>query len=187
MNRLIIFTTLLLTFLMFRCGSTMRVHTDYDKSIDFSKYKTFDFYEIKEDQLKMKEVNMRRLLMGIEMELGKKGIKRTSENPDLLINIYSSINRREMAGNSGSPVGFYGAASPYGTAMGISISGGSSYRKSLTNAHVTFDVVDRQKNMLILQSIAKVESGDVDDSERVINYVVRKAFEDIPGPKKKKK
>ncbi len=183
--QIIIFFVLALS--LFKCGSTMRVHTDYDKSVDFSQYKTFDFYEIKEDQLKMKEVNMRRLLMGIELELGRKGIKRSSDNPDLLINIYSTINRREAINSNAGGVGYYGAASPYGTAVGISIAAPSSYQRNVTKAHVTFDVVDRKRNLLILESIAKVESGDIDDAQRVINYVVRKAFEKIPGPEKKKK
>ncbi len=187
MNKFRIIIALFMISLLYHCGSTMRVHTDYDKGVDFSQYKTFDFFEIKEDQLKMKEVNMRRLLMGIELELGQKGIKRSAENPDLLINIYSTINRHEASNSNAGGVGYYGAASPYGTSVGISIAGPSSYRKSYTNAHVTFDVVDRKRNLLILESIAKVESGDIDDAQRVINYVVRKAFEKIPGPKKKKK
>jgi len=171
---------LLLAFAAASCSAPMKVYTTSDKTVDFSKYKTFNFYEIREDQLQIKEVNRRRLAMAIELELGYKGIKKVSENPDLLVNLYSSLNRREVTTVNQSAVGYYGAATPYGMGVGISISPPSSYASSYTTGTVTFDLVDREKNTLVLEGIATIDANDTDDADRVINYTVKDVFKDIP-------
>ena len=61
---------IILTFAIYSCSSSLKVYTTHDKNADLGSYKTFDFYEIKEDHLKMKEVNRRRLAMAIEIEYG---------------------------------------------------------------------------------------------------------------------
>ncbi len=171
---------ILLAIVAFSCRAPMKVYTTVDKTVDFSSYKTFNFYEIREEHLHIKEVNRRRLAMAIELELGYKGIKKVSENPDLLVNLYSSMNRREVTTTNQSAVGYYGAATPYGTGVGISVSPPSSYASSYTTGTVTFDLVDRLKNMLVLEGIATIDATDNDNADRIINYTVKKVFKDIP-------
>ena len=50
--------------LLYSCGGPLKVYTTQEKDVDFKSYKTFDFYEIKEEHLKLMEVNRRRLAMG---------------------------------------------------------------------------------------------------------------------------
>lgn len=172
---------ILLIFALAGCSGSTKVHTTYDKKADLSSYKTFDFYEIQEQHLAMKEVNRRRLAMAIELELGRKGIKRSNNNPDLLVNLYSLINRSENTTvNSSAAVGYYGAATPYGAGIGVSVSPHSKYSSYYTQGTVTFDLVDRARNTLVLEGIAKIEAGEGDDAERLINYTVKKVFADIP-------
>ncbi len=175
------------SFFMLQCGSSLKVYTTHDKDVDFSKYKTFNFYEIKEEHLKMKEVNRRRLAMAIELELGRKGIKKASNNPDLLVNLYSEINRTQTTTTSGMPggVGYYGAASPYGTSIGISISPPRNYVENYTKGTVTIDLVDREQNKLILEGVTKVDAGDNADADDMINHAVQKVFSEIPAAGKK--
>jgi hypothetical protein len=173
---------LIIIMIVQSCSSSIKVYTDKADTVDFSQYKTFDFYEIKEEHLKMKEVNRRRLAMAIELELAQKGIKRNVSNPDLLVNLYSSINRREniTTSNSNSPVGYYGAATPYGTAVGISISNPKTYSNYYTQGSVTFHLVDKTENKLVLEGLAKIDASDNDDADRIINYAVEKVFKPIP-------
>ena len=175
----------ILAVLMYNCSSSIKVYTTKEKDVDFTSYKTFDFYEIKEEHLMMKEVNRRRLAMAIELELGMKGIKRSINDPDLLVNLYSMINRAENLNADQSSVGYYGAASPYGTAIGISVSPGNN-TKYYTKGTVTIDLVDRKQNKLILEGVAKIDAGDGEDADRMINYTVKKVFKDIPDPGKRK-
>lgn len=175
-------TLFAILFIIQGCSSALKVHSEYDKKTDFSQYKTFDFYEIKEEHLQMKEVNRRRLAMAIEVELGMKGIKRNINKPDLLVNLYSFINRKEnlsVTANQ-SAVGYYGAATPYGAGIGVSVSNPKAYSSYYTKGTVTFHVVDRAKNKLVLEGLAQIDATDSDDADRIINYTVKKVFKPIP-------
>ena len=137
----------------------------------------------------MKEVNRRRLAMAIELELGYKGIKRNVNDPDLLVNLYSFLNTSERVTTSNtntSGVGYYGAATPYGTAVGISISSPSSHSQFYSKGTVTFHLVDRQRNKLISEGLAKIEATENDDAERIIAYTVKKVYKDIPDQVKRR-
>ena len=161
------------------------MYSESNKEVDWSQYKTFDFFEIKEEHLQMKEVNRRRLAMAIELELGMKGMKRNINNPDLLVNLYSFLNRKEYLSTASneSAVGYYGAASPYGTTIGISVSPSKAYSGYETNGTVTFHLVDREENTLVLEGLAKIDATETDDAERIINYTVKKVFSPIPYAK----
>lgn len=174
-----------LVFVINSCSSSLKVYSEHDKKTDFSQFKTFNFYEIKEEHLAMKEVNRRRLAMAIEVELGMKGIKRNINDPDLLVNLYSFINRKESTTTTSnqSAVGYYGAATPYGTSIGVSVSSPKSYSSYYTKGTVTFHVVDRKRNKLVLEGLAKIDATEGDDADRIINYTVKKVFKPIPYKK----
>lgn len=181
----------ILFFLLFTgllsCSTSLKVYTTHEKDVDFKSYKTFDFYEVNEEHLRMKEVNRRRLAMAIELELGYKGYKRSVNNPDLLINLYSLINRTENTNNSNtSSVGYYGAATPYGAGIGVSVAPKSKYSEYYATGTVTIDLVDRVQNRLVLEGVAKVDAGAGDDADRMINYTVKKVFQKIPDAVKRR-
>lgn len=184
-----IYSILFIVLILFfnSCSSSLKVYTTHDKNADLSAYKTFNFYEIKEEHLRLKEVNRRRLAMAIEVELGYKGIKRSVNDPDLLVNLYSLINRTENTTvNTGSNVGYYGAATPYGTSIGISVSPPRNYSQYYTTGSVTIDLVDREQNKLILEGVAKIDATESDDADRMINYTVKKVFQKIPDAVKRR-
>ena len=176
--------TVLLGFFLGACKSPMKIYSKYDKKTDFTVYKTFDFYEVTEEHLMMKEVNKRRLLMAIELELGMKGMRRNNHDPDLMINLYSYFNmvQNTTAGNQ-SAVGYYGAATPYGTAVGISVSPPRSFSAYNASGVVTIHLVDKEKNELVLEGLIKVDATESDDKDRMINYLVKEVFKPIPYPK----
>jgi hypothetical protein len=172
---------------LYGCSSTLKVYSTQEKDVDFKSYKTFDFYEIREEHLQMKEVNRRRLAMAIELELGYKGYKRSVNKPDLLVNIYSLINRTENVNTSNtSSVGYYGAATPYGAGIGVSVSPKSKYSEYYSKGTVTIDLVDRVKNRLVLEGVAKIDAGSGDDANRIINYTVKEVFKKIPDAVKRR-
>ena len=78
-------TILLLT--MTSCDS-VRVAADYDRSVNFSSYKTFGFFKEGIDKAKVSDLDKRRILRAIETELLAKGFTK-SKTPDLLVNIFT--------------------------------------------------------------------------------------------------
>ena len=175
----------ILTLFMYNCNNSLKIYSTKDKEADFASYKTFNFYEISEKHLNLKEVNRRRLAMAIELELGMKGVKRSINDPDLLVNVYSLINREENINADQSTVGYYGAATPYGVGIGVSVSPGNN-SQYFTKGTVTIDLVDRKQNKLVLEGVAKIDAGDGEDADRMINYTVKKIFAEYPDPGKKK-
>ena len=69
---------------MASCAS-VRVSSDYDKNVDFKKYKTFAFYKKGIDKVDISDLDKRRILRAIESDLLNKGFTK-SENPDLYAN-----------------------------------------------------------------------------------------------------
>ena len=77
---------LLISFIFTSC-STVRVLTDYDRKTDFKAYKTFAFYKKGIDKAAASDLDKRRILRAIEVELLAKGFKK-SKNPDVLVSIF---------------------------------------------------------------------------------------------------
>ena len=81
-----------LLFILASCSS-IRVNSDYDKSVDFNQYKTYAFHKQGIDKAQISEFDKKRILHAIDNELSKKGMSK-SENPDLLINILTKERER---------------------------------------------------------------------------------------------
>src|SRR5690606_35835324 len=73
--------------------SSVRVSSDYDKSVDYSQYKTYAFYKDGIDNVKVHDLDKKRILKAIESELQAKGMT-ASDNTDVLINIFTEASER---------------------------------------------------------------------------------------------
>jgi hypothetical protein len=189
-NHLLIFSVSVV--LSTACSTTLQVKTEVDEQVDFSKYSTFDFYQIEEEREKMDELSKRRILMAVEQELGKKGIRK-SNAPDVIINIYTLVSTTEgrMISNPGGMStrvgmggygGYYGG---YGGGFGISYSAPSqTYIKGYRKGQYIVDMVDRSTMQLVLQAVVYAEAQEGNkDQQRRIDYSVQKIFAKIPDRK----
>ena len=70
-------------FLLMSCSSVL-VYSDHDSSIDFTKYNTFAYFKPEIDQVKISDLDKRRILKAIDAEMSVKGLSK-SETPDLLV------------------------------------------------------------------------------------------------------
>jgi hypothetical protein len=82
------FLPLLLLVVLTSCSSTIKVNYDYDKKATFEQYKTFAFHQKGVNQLKISDLDKRRILGAIEEQMLAKGFAK-NENPDLLINVFT--------------------------------------------------------------------------------------------------
>ncbi|MFV0249323.1 MAG: DUF4136 domain-containing protein [Tenacibaculum sp.] len=73
--------------------SSVRVATDYDSKIDFSKYKTFAFYKTGIDKAPISDLDKKRIMRSVETELLAKGMTKSS-NPDVLVSIFTKSRDR---------------------------------------------------------------------------------------------
>lgn len=115
MKKLLFF--LLLTSL-WSCGPTVTVSYDYDKTVDFSKFKTYGYSE-EALKLPVQELNRNRLIAAIDRELAARGFSKAS-SPDVWIDLQVNAKERQeaTATNSGGYGGYgYGRMYGYGGGM----------------------------------------------------------------------
>ena len=75
---------LLFSLLLLTSCSSVLVYSDHDSSIDFTKYNTFAYFKPEIDQVKISDLDKRRILKAIDAEMHVKGLSK-SETPDLLV------------------------------------------------------------------------------------------------------
>ncbi len=165
-------TSLILVFLFSSCAS-IRVSTDYDTNTDFSKYKTFAFYKKGIDKADISDLDKRRILKAIESELLAKGFTK-SENPDLLVSIFTKARKKVNVYNNSMHYGWYPYY--YGPNYGMQIS-------EYTEGTLFIDLIDAKDKKLAWQGIgsgALVKSGDVNKKEEKIKEFVNQIMAKYP-------
>jgi hypothetical protein len=137
--------SLLLVFIFESCATSVRVYSDFDMSIDFSQYKTYAFHRSGIDKVQISDLDKKRILYAIEIELNKKGMSK-SETPDLLINIFTK-ERDQVDVNQ------YNAGWGYGWRWGWNpyLWGGQTYVTTSTEGTLYIDLIDAKKKELVWQ------------------------------------
>ena len=159
---------LLLLFLLGSCAS-VRVANDYDKKVDFNNFKTFAFFKNGIDKLEISDLDKRRILSAIEVELTAKGFTK-SETPDLLVNIFTKSTEQVNVNQFNSGWG-YG----YGYGWNPWMWGGNSSVYTTTEGTLFIDLIDAKTKQLVWQGEG---SGDLTKNtekkdERVKEFVAQ--------------
>ena len=165
------FISLVALFLLFSC-STVRVGADYDTATHFEEYTTFAFYKPGIDKAKISDLDKKRIMREIEVNLKAKRMKLDAD-PDLLISIFTKERERIDVYNNN--VGYWG----YG--FGPWYGGGTSVT-STPEGTLFIDLIDKKKNELVWQGIGK---GDlimttVEKKEARIKEIVTKILAQYP-------
>ena len=133
----------IILFLTLSSCSSINVYNDYDKGVDFSQYKTYAFHKRGIDKVQISELDKKRILNAIDLELNKKGMSK-SENPDLLINIFTK--EREQVDVSQFNMGWgYG----WGWGWNPYLWGGQSFVTTSTEGTLFIDLIDARKKELV--------------------------------------
>ncbi|MGO1751350.1 MAG: DUF4136 domain-containing protein [Psychroflexus sp.] len=158
--------------------SSVKVATDYDKEADFDKYNTFAFYKPGIDEAKISDLDKKRVLRAIDLELKAKGFTK-SENPDFLISFFTES--REEINVYQNNYGYTWGWSPY-------YYGQQSTVTSNTEGTLYIDVIDRETNQLIWQGIGKgyLETDSDKKTER-ISEIVHEIIAQYPPQEEDKK
>jgi hypothetical protein len=175
MKKIIKIIPLLLLVLVATSCSSVRVASDYDKNVDFSHLKTFAFYKTGIDKAEISDLDKRRILRAIESELLAKGYTK-SENPDMLVSIFTKSRQKVNVYNNGyGPYGYGWGWSPY-----YWNSGYSSVSTS-TEGTLYVDLIDANKKELVWQGMGTgYLSQNMDKKEERIKEFVSKIMEKYP-------
>ena len=166
---------LLLLVLVATSCSSVRVASDYDKNANFSQLKTFAFYKTGIDKAEISDLDKRRILRAIESELLAKGFTK-SENPDMLVSIFTKSREKVNVYNNGfGPYGYGWGWSPYYWNTGY-----SSVSTS-TEGTLYIDLIDANKKELVWQGMGTgYLTQKMDKKEERIKEFVSKIMEKYP-------
>lgn len=169
--RIFFFNVLLL--LLTSCG-VARVNYDYDNQTDFTSYTTYNYFSDMETGLS--QLDEKRLMDALDATLGEKGFM-FAEEPDIFINIKSSVFRSQQGNNVGVGLGGGGGNIGGGVSIGIPVGGPKLTRE------LQIDFVDSNKDMLIWQAISEspFREGDTPiEKQEKLQAVVTKIFSKYP-------
>ena len=170
----------LLFLLVLSSCSSVKVASDFDKNADFSQYKTYAFYKSGIDKVEISDLDKRRILAAIDTELASKGFTK-SENPDLLINIFTK-SRQQVDVNQ------FNAGWGYGWGWGWNpwMWGGNNTSVSTsTEGTLYIDLVDAKKKELVWQGEGiGVLTQNMNKKDERIQEFVQKILAKYPPEKK---
>lgn len=168
---------LLMLFAFMASCSSVKVAADYDKQANFNQYKTFAFFKTGIDKAEISDLDKRRILRAIESELMAKGYTK-SENPDLLVSIFTKSRDKVNVYNNAYGYG------PYGYGWGWSpYYWNSGYNSVSTSTEGTLylDLIDANKKELVWQGMGIGYLADrMDKKEARIKEFVSKIMEKYP-------
>lgn len=176
-NNLIKFIPLLVLLVVMTSCDSVRVATDYDKNANFTNYKTFAFFKTGIDKAEISDLDKRRILRAIESELLAKGFTK-SENPDLLISLFTKSNQRVDVYNNYWGYGSWGWGG-YGPGWGWGWN--QPNVSTSTEGTLYIDLIDANKKELVWQGMGTgYLSRNMDKKEELIKEFVAEIMKKYP-------
>jgi len=147
----------LLALMVFTNLAIAQVKSDYDKSLDFTKFKTYTFKGWEKDSDKqLNDFDKKRILESFQSELTARGMTKDDNNPDVGITLYIVIDDKTSTtayttfnGGMGYGMGRFGGWG-YGGMGGATTSYSEDDYKQGT---VVIDFYDQSTNKLAWQGI----------------------------------
>ncbi len=173
------------------CGSGVSVTSDYDKTADFSKYKTFTYYgwADKSDQM-LTSFDKERIESAFQNEFSMRGWTVDQTKGDAIVSLYIVVDQKTSYSsytdhyNSGMYGGMYAPRYGYG-GYGMGTGMGTSTTTTTQNDYevgtLIIDVFDSQTKKQIWQGIGKKTiSENKSNREERINAGVAKIMKAFP-------
>ncbi len=174
------FIPIVLVLLLTSCNA-IRVNSDFDKSVDFSRFKTYAFYKNGIDKVEISDLDKKRILRSIDNQMQKKGFTK-SESPDLLVNFFTK-ERQQVDVNQFNMGWGYG----WGFGWNPWIWGGSQTAiSSYSEGTLFIDLIDANHKEMIWQGEGQGNlSQKTNDKDELINEFVTKILDQYPPVLKK--
>lgn len=136
---------LLIALLIVGCAP-IRVNYDFDRTVDFSKYKTYQYYG--DMKTGLSELDTKRLLDAMDAKMTSLGFS-VSETPDFLIDIKSVQFQGAPRQTVGVGLGGGGRNAGGGVSIGIPVG------SAPMNRQITIDFVDQKGKGLFWQAVSE--------------------------------
>lgn len=162
------------------CSNALQVTTDYDKKVDFSKYKTFALDTVRLSEA-MGGLTRQRIVDAVVSSLKSRGFKQAAE-PDLLVHITSVL--KDKTSVSATSYGYGGYYRPY--AWNGVLSSYTTYSVNHYNeGSLIIDIADADSRNLVWEGVGNREiDGPLKDPDEEIPAAVNQILKSFPPVKK---
>jgi hypothetical protein len=160
--------------------STLNVQSDWNTTIDFTKYKTWNF---KQDTLPYSTFTQERIRQEIGNTLMSKGLTRDETNPQLIV-IYRVNTGSQTQYTTVSSGGYgYGPAwgGYYGGYGGVGVS--TTTQQQIPTGALTIAIVDPKINQMVWRGEADSQLSDNQSNAQLVQQAITQMFAQFP-PKK---
>jgi len=166
---------LLLFAVVLTSCSSVKVASDYDREADFNKYGTYAFFKPGIDKAEISDLDKKRILRAIETEMEKNGFTK-SENPDLLVSIFTKTNENINIYQNNYPHYGYGWGwNPWYWGSGFNTV------NSTSEGTLYIDLIDSEGKELVWQGMGTAAlASEVSKKQERINEIVGKIMEKYP-------
>lgn len=178
-------TGLLLILLVSGCATGPKIKSDYDRSVDFSEYRTYGFFpRLSIEDRDYSSIYGNVFRDAISREMDARGYIE-SDDPDLLINVSGRLTEKTDVRTTTDPfptyyryrAGFYQPWYGYGY-------GTRTHVSQYTEGTVNVDVVDADEKKMIFEGVGVGRLRENRTSEQIraaINSAVARMFEGYPA------
>jgi hypothetical protein len=162
------------------CQTGPTIRSNVDPSVDFSRYKTYEFLTTTESgKPGYQSFAGQYLTAAITRELEARGFKH-QENADVLINFHVQSKDKVQVTQSPGYYGYYGyRGGMYGWGSGVN---SATYVDTYTEGTLNVDVVERADHRLIWEGIAvgRINDKTQNNLQPTVDAVVKQVFERFP-------
>ena len=173
------------TLLASGCASAPDIRADYDRTADFSKYKTFNFYsDAGPEATEYQSFFSRYMVAAITNEMESRGYV-MSDDPDLLVNFNAILqDKTDIRTTPAAPPmgGYYGYRSGFYDPWGTYGYGTETHVSQYTEGTFNIDLVDARAKKLVWEAVGvgKVTDKALEELETRIPAGVAEFFNTYP-------
>ncbi|TAJ10707.1 DUF4136 domain-containing protein [Marinilabiliaceae bacterium JC017] len=151
--------------------SSFKTTVDWDPSVDFRGFKSFNFSQ-SFDEIRLNDLDKRRVKEAVTIEMEKRGLH-LSDKPELLVNGYVTSKEKVVVTNT-----HYSGMSPYAWGPWYSTTDVNSYREGT----LLIGLIDVKQTRLIWEGRAVGVADQSGGKQRTgfINKVIEDMFREYP-------
>ena len=168
-------------FALAGCASGPTIRTNVDQSVDFTRFRTFDFMQpLSTDREGYQSFVSRDLMVAAEREMTALGFQRSATNPDLLVNFTANLDQRLRVTQTPNTMSTWGTHRRgfYNTWPGY-----STQVRQYTQGTLGVDVIDAAKRQLVWEGVAvsRITQSTAENIGPTLDAAVRDIFAQFPA------
>ena len=183
MKKIILFLVLMsITILTVHCASKIKTDYHYNTEENFERFKTFDYLTFPENS-QINEYVLKRTKVYLTRHLESKGMKQSTENPDLLIAILTRVRSSIQISSLGYS---YAPQMVYWSSYGYYGTYGWEARE-FQKGTLVIDFVDAQDKAMVWRGIADGSIPETPQSvklDEIVEKAINSMMENYPPPQR---